>query len=131
MGMRTNVYGYIFADTAHDDRNWEVIKNYPYDTVYPFRPVFSMPSPGYQGSMTAFAAAIKASQEEWDEWRDAFERFLGKLNAFEARMSFEEAEAGGAAHYAYVITGKSQEGTVIVRWRIVAGQAQEETRITV
>lgn len=129
MGMRTTVCGYVFADSKDDSHNIQVIDSYPYDPVYPFPAAFAHPRSGYEGSTIAFAASIKATRTEWDEWRAAFERFLGQLKFTSARVTFDEEDAGTPISYAYVVTGTVSQGTRVSRWRADEGPEEGETAL--
>lgn len=116
MGTRTIVNGYVFSQSDDDAYNREVLETFPFDAVYPLRAVFSAPRPGYGGSIVAFADAIKAGRDDWQEWRSAFEGLLGRLRWREAQASLAESEAPAAARYAYVLIERTPIGTRVARF---------------
>ena len=93
--------------------------------------MFSGPVAGYTGSTISFATSIKAACEDWGEWLEALERFLGKLKALSARVTFDEAEAGRAVTYTYVVTERTPQGTHVRRWKQTEGPEEVETALVV
>ena len=121
MDQRTNISGYIFADTTDDAHNRRVLDDYPYASDTPLRPIFAPPVPGYMGSMIAFADSIKAARPAWRTWCSAFEQFLGHLRWRETRLTLAAAEAPATERYAYVVVERTLEGTRVMRLRLEPG----------
>jgi hypothetical protein len=132
MGTRTMVNGYIVADSEDDAHNRLVVETYDYNEVYPLRAVFSLPKPGYGGSVIAFADAIKADRDDWPEWRVAFEDLLGRLRWREAEVCLAEAEASASERYGYVLIERTASKAEAVRFELSpGGEVLNETELTI
>src|SRR6266542_2706945 len=102
MGHQTLVYGYIETDPVMDEFNRAALRSFPFDELYPFANIFSMPNRGYQASVVSFAGAFKTLEENWSDWQIRFEELLGKLRARTAIVRLESELDGELLCHAYL-----------------------------
>lgn len=131
MGHQTIVHGYIEIAPGSEAHNAQVIDCFDFDEVWPLRRVFSNPVTGYRAGFVSFADGLKATPDEWPEWRQRFEQLLKGLSAISARVDFAEFESSARDSYAYVFnqsgTGKDRAAHW-TRWRLGPnGEELEET----
>lgn len=128
MGHQTIVHGYIEMEPGSETHNTRVIDGFNFDEVWPLRRIFSTPVTGYRAGFVSFADGLKATPDEWPEWRRRFEQLLKKLSAISARVDFAAFESSDRDSYAYVFNradGERNRAARWTRWRL--GPNGEET----
>jgi hypothetical protein len=93
MGQQTHIYGYIEASDAEIQQIAEIVSQFDFDDVYPFRNCFSNPVKSYRVHTIAYADSHKMSDRcEWKEWTKRFEYLLSMLPFSSAKTRYEPAD---------------------------------------
>lgn len=116
MGHKTIVHGYIEIEPGSEAHNIRVIERFDFDEVWPLRRVFSNPVTGYRAGFVSFADGLKATPDDWPEWRQRFEQLLKGLSAISARVDFAEFESSACDGYAYVFSPPDKENNRVAHW---------------